>query len=426
MRSGATRAALVATTWIALAAAGFFIFTTQERVRTASTALRQVDLHARETADALADLQLAQHAYVATGQGVAFWMPKVATTKDTVMASLTALRQSMMSAPARTAVDEATSAVNEFADVDKRARDYLRSGQQLMAGDVIYTEGDQLAAVAGRQVERARLAEHQAFDTDEAELRKRQLAAIGAAGLISGFVAIVLALMGARRVEVVVDKPAGTAVTNLNLNAPAASDEEGVVSHARTVPAAQLPARPAPPAPSVAVHSTAPARNAIVLKATAELATDFARVREREQLERLLSRAADLMDAGGMVVWMADSEQTSNDLRPVLSYGYTPQVLARMTSLPRSADNAAAAAYRTESLQIVPSHPGGPSGAIVAPILGTRGCIGALSAEIKSGGEASEAIHAVAAIVASHLAGVLAVEPEEAEAHPEVRTAAQA
>jgi hypothetical protein len=45
----------------------------------------------------------------------------------------------------------------------------------------------------------------------------------------------------------------------------------------------------------------------------------------------------------------------------------------------------------------------------VAPILGAQGCIGALSAEIRGGGEASESVQALAAIVAAQLAGVLEV-----------------
>jgi hypothetical protein len=79
-----------------------------------------------------------------------------------------------------------------------------------------------------------------------------------------------------------------------------------------------------------------------------------------------------------------------------------------MPAVPRSADNAAAAAYRTGSQQIVLSRPGGAPGAIVAPILGADGCIGALTAEIKDGGEGSEAVQAVTTIVAAHLASVLA------------------
>jgi hypothetical protein len=127
------------------------------------------------------------------------------------------------------------------------------------------------------------------------------------------------------------------------------------------------------------------------------------------------------MDAGGVVVWLGGAG--GGDLRPALAHGYSAQVIARMPAVPRSDDNAAAAAYRTGSLQIVMSRPGGMPGAIVAPILTADGCVGALSAEIKSGGEGSEAVQAVAAIVAAHLAGVLAMAPEEVVVASEAKAA---
>jgi GAF domain-containing protein len=95
-------------------------------------------------------------------------------------------------------------------------------------------------------------------------------------------------------------------------------------------------------------------------------------------------------------------------LRPVLAHGYSPQTLARMPSVPRTANNAAAAAYRTSALQIVPSRPGASSAAVVAPLLSPEGCIGALTAEINGSGEASDAVQAFAEIFAAQLASVLA------------------
>src|SRR5438132_662016 len=62
---------------------------------------------------------------------------------------------------ARTALDAAAATVSEFEAIDNRARDYLNSGQQLMAGDVIFTEGSGAAATAVRQIETARQAQHQ-------------------------------------------------------------------------------------------------------------------------------------------------------------------------------------------------------------------------------------------------------------------------
>ena len=128
----------------------------------------------------------------------------------------------------------------------------------------------------------------------------------------------------------------------------------------------------------------------------------------------VLGRAADMLDASGLVVWLGTP--TGSDLRPVLAHGYSDQALARMPTVPRSADNAAAAAYRSSTLQIVLSRPGSTAGAVVAPLLGPDGCIGALSAEIASGGEGSEAVQALATLFAAQLAAVLAAPPQPAHA----------
>jgi len=83
--------------------------------------------------------------------------------------------------------------------------------------------------------------------------------------------------------------------------------------------------------------------------------------------------------------------------------------------VPRSANNAAAAAYRSGTLQIVLARPGSSPGALVAPLLSPDGCIGALSAEVAGGGEASDGIQALVTIFAAQLATVIAPPPEAGE-----------
>jgi GAF domain-containing protein len=142
------------------------------------------------------------------------------------------------------------------------------------------------------------------------------------------------------------------------------------------------------------------------LKAAAELCTELGRVSDLDDLRKLLARAAGALDASGLIIWIGSP--AGADLRPVLAHGYTPQTLARMPAVPRSANNAAAAAYRTSALQIVLSRPGASSGAVIAPLLSPEGCIGALTAEINDRGETSDAVQAFAEIFAAQLASVLA------------------
>jgi hypothetical protein len=79
-----------------------------------------------------------------------------------------------------------------------------------------------------------------------------------------------------------------------------------------------------------------------------------------------------------------------------------------MAGVPRGANNAVANAYRGGHMQIVLARPGVSSGAVVAPLLSPVGCVGALTAEIRGGGETSDATQAFAAIFASQLANVVA------------------
>ena len=392
-----------AATLVAVGAAAFFLFQTEQQIARLKSTLRAFDVRAREATTALADLRVAQQAYVAEGQGVDFWMPKVASLHESLTGTLAALRQSPVSAEASTALDEAVATVAEFGAIDRRTRDYITGDEKLMAADVIFGDGREAAANATRQIETARLAEHQAADVVEAALRQKQALAAGAA---AGFAVFVVLLLTPRpRVEV-----EETTTTGLSI-APARP--------AASVPTTAVPARAAPKAAATAPRAQAPqtsvaTRHAIALKAAASLATDFGRVRDADEMTQLLGRAATLMDASGVVIWLGTT--TGAELAPMLAHGYGAQALSRMPRLPRSADNAAAAAYRTGQMQIVLARPGGNPGALVAPILAADGCIGALSAEIHGGGEASESVQALSTIVAAHFATVLAnSRPAESE-----------
>jgi hypothetical protein len=385
MRSRSARWAFGSAACIAISAAAFVIFQTEQRLATLTSSEHAFDVHAREAADALADLRVAQQAYVAAGQGVAFWIPKVVATTDAFTSALTALYQTKIGAETGAALDEAAATIADFQNIDRRASEYMNSGQVLMAADVIFTEGDKSVVAAGRQLDAARQAEQKAADASGASLRRQQaMAAAGAAG----FGAFVILLLAPGGVKADNSGEVGFGDLSLSLNS-------------RATPTG-LPVQPAVPAPAPPLRSAG-------MRAAADLATDFGRVRDSDELERLLARSAEMMDAAGLIVWMGNTSGV--DLQPMMAHGYAPSMLARMPSVPRTADNAAAAAYRTGTLQIVLSHPGSQNGAIVAPILAADGCVGALSAEIRGGGEGAETVQALAAIVAAHLAGIVAATP---------------
>jgi hypothetical protein len=341
----------------------------------------------------LLDLRAAQQAYVAAGQAAEFWMPKVAQTSEAADKSVSALQSAATNVGAREALDLAAKTLTQFHDADQRAREYLKAEQQLMAADVIFTEGGETATRAAQQIETARQKERQALEASTALARRQEAYALAGAG---GFAALVLLVLGAsstrtqRPVDMVVDGPlSASADSSLPLQA--------------SEPPALAQTEPGVPG----------------LQQAAELCTDFGRVRDSNDLQKLVARAADAMNATGLVVWLGND--AGADLEPILAHGYSEQALARLPKVPRSADNAAAAAYRTGQLQIVRSTVGGSTGALVVPIVSAAGRIGALSAELGDGGETAESVQALAKIVASQLAGVLTA---ASDAGPDTRVAA--
>jgi len=382
MRSAAFRLTTGAAAWIAIGVAALLLVRSEQQIARQTDSLRAFDRHARAAADALVEARVAQEAYVAAGQGIDFWMPKTAAGTDAAGAALASLRSSA-SPPAIAAVEQATQSTVEFGSIDRRVREYLKSGQHLMAGDVIFTEGIETASSAGRRIETARQAEHRAFDAAVAGARRQEATTLVAASAVVALAVLMLVPAARRRAGEPLE-------TSLSLG---------------TSEIAPTPAQPASAAGDA-------------IKAAAALATDLGRVRDLEELTRVLGRAADLMDASGVMVWIG--APAGAELRPVLAHGYKPEMIARIPAVPRSADNAAAAAYRSGTLQIVLARPGVSAGAVVAPILTADGCVGALSAEIRHGGETSETTQALAAIFAAQLANVVAQAPAD-----ERRAAAQ-
>ena len=314
-------------------------------------------------------------------------MPRVSALASDIGGRLDSLRAASESPNSRGLLMEAAADVTEFGNVDRRARDYVKAGQTLMASDVVFTEGGETASNAARLVESARLAELQALDTSEGDLRRRQAIALAGAAAVGVLCLLVLAAAAPRESRA---EPAGE---------PAAVE---------TGASGQLSLRePARPTRTTIPATASPPRGSVpMLKAAAELCTEFGRVNDRADLPRLMARAADVLDASGVIVWVGGPGGA--DLRPVLAYGYPDHVLARMPAVARMADNAAAAAYRSGAMQIVMKRPGGSNGALVAPLLSPEGCIGALTAEIIGGSETSEGVQAVASLLAAQITGLVA------------------
>ena len=286
-------------------------------------------------------------------------------------------------------VRETTNSVAEFrSDGIRKSMDALRS---MATTDKAKASIDQAASKADNfteiaavldQISTARAAEQQSADDVEASERKLEATALGGVAII-GLAAIA---------GILIATPKATAQPS-----PAAATDVKTTVAADETPTGYMTARPAGP----------------VLRAASQLCTDLGRVSDVEELRGLVGRAAELMDASGLIVWM--SVPDGNQLIPAMSHGYGPDMMSRMPPLARSAHNAAATAYRTSQLQIVHARPGASNGAIVAPVLSPSGCVGVISAEIRGGGETSESVQAIAAIFAAQLAAVLHTTPASHE-----------
>jgi len=82
MRSPAFRLTIGAAAWIAIGVAALLLVRSEQRIKSVADSARTFDLEARDAIDAFAEARMAQQAYVAAGQGIGFWMPKVTAARS--------------------------------------------------------------------------------------------------------------------------------------------------------------------------------------------------------------------------------------------------------------------------------------------------------------------------------------------------------
>jgi hypothetical protein len=163
-------------------------------------------------------------------------------------------------------------------------------------------------------------------------------------------------------------------------------------------------ANPAP-APPARPGSDGSSETVPLLQDVADVCRQLARAADTAALPAILQRTASALDASGVVLWIMDPQGAA--LMPVASHGYAAAALARMGPIPREAENVTATAFRTGLLQTVNGDPLS-NGAVAAPLVNTSGCVGVLSAEMRSAGERSSARLALATIIAAQLATLTA------------------
>jgi hypothetical protein len=265
-------------------------------------------------------------------------------------------------------------------DIETRAQEHIRLGQDLMAADLIFSEARSAAAEITAGLRDLRRSEAAAFSLARS-------ASLSLAGTIVVSVAIAW-LIG---LALLIPLPRANAPEPKSVAVPETASS-AIFAIEQRVPEPS-------PQPDLAL--------------AADLCTAIGKLTAAEELPVLLQRAARVLDASGIVLWMAAGEE----LFVAAAYGYQPHVISKLGPINRSAINATAAAWRSSALQVV-SGTGDGRGAIVAPMLGPERCIGALAVEMAVGREPSAASGAIARLFAAQLAAALAGWPAASAAAP--------
>lgn len=398
MRSRAVRLTLTLLTVSAIATAGYFFLTIDRTTAAAAAIARDLDARLSTATRQVLELRAAQQAYVAAGQNEQFWFTKASATVVLLRESLNRMRAETPSAASPVTLDEALQGLQEFERMDRRARDYVSANQNLLASDLIFSDGLETTTRMLSALDQARLTESDALASSRAAGRRGQLTSAGAAAGIA--LIAVLLLLPTTAANDAKDMTAAPVAPPVTVAPPiiARASTEGLDPGAFADES--LPAQ----APAVAAPAPAPTPD-LDLDSVAAVCSELARVSDTASLPALLERTATALDASGIVLWVGDPD--GHELTPIVSYGYPASMLARMGSIARDADNVTAAAFRTGLLQVVNAD-AMSSGAVAAPLVNPAGCIGVLSAEVRHDSEKQPARLAVAMIVAAQLATLVA------------------
>lgn len=355
--------------------AAYFLWNIEQQSRQLAATEEDVTARLVRLHDAVTGIGVAQRSYVAPGQTDQLWFDRTSALIQQLYDDLEGVRPRLRSSESAAALEALAASTGALIAADSRTRQNLRLGQELMAVDVIFSDGRNILDAISTRLAELRDAEQQSYAAERAILSRERWAVLGVTTLCWTLGLLALAAP---------------------LKTGSGDTREGSDRPRDTVPAARQGV------PGL----TARQQVRIDLAAAADLCRDLSRVTATEALPALLGRAAAILDASGVVLWMSAGDQ----LFAVIGHGYRPEALARLGPIAREADNAAAAAWRTGTVTIVKTD-GTANGAVVAPMFAPDACTGVLAVEVRHGGEQDPATQAVAVMVASQLATVVPAWP---------------
>jgi hypothetical protein len=355
------------------ALAGVFIWTTERGVRQLDEQREAKEATIDRLQSSISTIASAQQTYAENRRRDVASFTRVSVLVNRITTDAAGLRAAATSGASNDRLEEFWTALSALMAAESRARSQFAAGDEGAAAET-------LLAAAHEHVVRVNTS-LRAFREAEAEIyRATRAASTWQSAAVLGFGAMLWAV--GLVVFAVVPWRATPPVIYVDAPVPADTTNEETAPHTQA------------PSPS------------IDLAAAARLTTELSTLADQAELPGLLGRAAEILDARGVVIWMG----AGSELFAAAAHGYDPSVLQRIKPIPRTADNATAEAWRTGQLRTVPADAGG-HGAIVAPLLAAGGCVGVLAAETRSGRELDETTQSVATIVAAQLASVLAAWP---------------
>jgi hypothetical protein len=352
-------------------AAAVFAWDSQRRIDSLESERLAIETTTDRLLQAVASISAVQQAYIDYGQRDETSFARVAALLRQVATDAGAVQRSARDGVSVAALEQFSAALGAAAGAEMEARNSLVAGDSFAAADTLFDAARAPVRTMESTLRVVRDAEAVRFSNARTATARSTWMGIGAIALLWVAGLIVLTTVPGTRVQPVDVAPAPVA---------------------------------APVTPDVAIgpqHASA-----LELSAAAAVCAEIARLTDPAALPDLLRRAATILGARGIVIWMG----AGDELFAAMAYGYESTVMSRLRPIRRSADNATAAAWRAGELRTVAAA-GTGFGAIIAPIAGPAGPFGVIAAEVRDGREHDVATRAVTAIIASQLAGVLSAWP---------------
>jgi hypothetical protein len=413
------RTALVVLALAAQAAAGFFLVRAERQKAATRGAFGNLVRDTGRAQALIGDLRSAEAALISAGQDPAEWAPKLAASVRNVSDTLGKIDRAALSPESAQDLAAVTEAVAAFSKLSDHVRELVATEQPLTASSIVFGDATQHLSTASAARACGAATQGEAVEREVARVSLNEAFALG--GALAWTLIVLLILLPRVTVEAApaVSEDAVTKHLGLSLGGPSAAGS-GATGSGVDLDLAWRGQQAAAASPPESPHESERELEDDVrresglrlnmdaqvdLAEAARLCTDLARVKESGELAGLLARAAELLGASGIVLWLAEPDGSA--LRPAASHGYSDHALARMKTLSGRSANAVSLAFTTGRLEVVRGGADKP-GAIVAPIVAPGGCVGAVAAEIRHGAEASPSVQAVATIVAAQLASLVA------------------